>query len=184
MDYVIQVAPGTEDKTEMLIRGKVKANTYTRCFHPVRHMRKKFHGEWRDLYEKLLPGYVFIISQSIRELYGELRRVPALTKLLGKEGDLFISLAEYEIEWLEQIVSLRRNEPRTDADCAEVGLSQVMVTEENRVMVLSGPLKGIEGRIRKMNLHKRVAEVEVDFMGRKMIVYLGIEIVRTRTIEN
>ena len=34
-----------------------------------------------------------------------------------------------------------------------------------------------EGRIKKVHLHRRVAEVEVDFMGRKTVIHLGIELV-------
>ena len=85
MYYVLQVAPGTEERTERLIRGQVRNRAYGRCFHPMRHVRKKFRGEWRDFHEKLLPGYVFITSESVRELYQELRQVPVLTKMLGKE---------------------------------------------------------------------------------------------------
>ena len=43
--------------------------------------------------------------------------------------------------------------------------------------ILSGPLKSVEGQIKKINLHRRIAEVEVDFMNRKTVVYLGIEMV-------
>ena len=66
MYYVLQVAPGMENQTEILIKEQVRKSTYGSCFHPLRHMRKKFHGEWKDLYEKLLPGYVFITSDCIR----------------------------------------------------------------------------------------------------------------------
>ncbi len=38
----------------------------------------------------------------------------------------------------------------------------------------------MDGMIRKINLHKRIAEVEVEFMNRKTIVYLGIELLDNR----
>ena len=34
----------------------------------------------------------------------------------------------------------------------------------------------MQGQIRKINLHKRRAEVEVDFMNQKTVIHLGIEI--------
>ena len=83
MYYVIQVAPGTEDKVEEQIQAMVGKEMYGRCFHPMRHMRKKFRGKWTEVHEKLLPGYVFITSDQVRELYLKLRRVPAVTKLIG-----------------------------------------------------------------------------------------------------
>ncbi len=59
----------------------------------------------------------------------------------------------------------------------EVGLSRVAVAENDEVVILSGPLENMKGMIKKINLHKRVAEVEVDFMNRKTVIYLGIELV-------
>lgn len=171
--YVMQVAPGAEARTGALIEARVDEELYGRCFYPLRHVRKKFHGEWRDCHEKLIPGYVFVSSSRVEELYRELKRVPVLTKVLGhSEGELFIPLASEEVEWLEKVT----------ADGAEVPLSRVQVSEGDAVTVLGGPLKDMEGHIRKINLHRRIAEVEVDFMGRKTVIHLGIELVRKELI--
>ena len=196
MFYVLQVAPGTEDRTEALIRRRVESGVYSRCFHLLRHVRKKYRGEWKDVHEKLLPGYVFVTSNSAMGLYQELKRVPMLTKVLGRDGELFVALREGEVEWLEALLGMEEGMGGDESDsgiqmnmvadmedvvsadgCAiEVGLSQVLV-ENERVVILSGPLKNVEGRVRKYNLHKRVAEVEVEFMGRKTVIYLGVEMV-------
>lgn len=177
MYYVIQVSPGAEDKTETMIRELVADNMYGRCFHPLRHVRKKFHGEWVDQHEKLLPGYVFITSGNIRELSQTLKRVPVLTKVLGRDEEQFIPLSSDEVEWLEQITGQTSNagESENGVEC-EAGLSQVLA-EEDAITVLSGPLKNMEGKIKKINLHKRIAEVEVEFMGRSTVIYLGVEMV-------
>lgn len=104
----------------------------------------------------------------MEELYLELKQVPALTKLLGHSvGELFVPLASGEVEWLEKMA----------ADGAEVALSRVQVSERDAVTVLEGPLKDMEGYIKKINLHRRIAEVEVDFMSRKTVIHLGIELV-------
>lgn len=196
MFYVLQVAPGTEDRTEALIRRRVESGVYSRCFHLLRHVRKKYRGEWKDVHEKLLPGYVFVTSNSAMGLYQELKRVPMLTKMLGRDGELFVALREGEVEWLEALLGMEEGMGGDESDsgiqmnmvadmedvvsadgCAiEVGLSQVLV-ENDRVVILSGPLKNVEGRVKKYNLHKRVAEVEVEFMGRKTVIYLGVEMV-------
>lgn len=166
--YVMQVAPGTEAHTEALIKARVDEKLYGRCFHPLRHVRKKFRGEWKDCHEKLIPGYVFFTSGCIEALYQKLKRVPTLTKVLGhSENELFIPLAAGEVEWLEKMM----------ADGTEVLLSRVEVSEGDTVTVLEGPLKDMEGNIRKINLHRRIAEVEVEFMGRKTVIHLGIELV-------
>ena len=56
-------------------------------------------------------------------------------------------------------------------------MSQVAVGEGRQVRILSGPLKNLEGKIQKINLHKRIAIVETEFMGNRSLLHLGIEIV-------
>ena len=173
MYYVIQVAPGKEVEAEIYIKERVALGLYSSCFHPVRHVRKKFHGVWEDKHEKLLPGYVFINSDNARELYLDLKRIPMMTKLLGRQKEFITALTEEETAWLEKIVSIG-----IDGNISgEVLLSQIEVSENNEVRILSGPLYNMDGMIKRINLHKRIAEVEVEFMGRKTVIHLGIEMV-------
>ncbi len=51
------------------------------------------------------------------------------------------------------------------------------VSEGDVVTVVDGPLKDLEGHVKKIHLHRRIAEVEVNFMGRKTVIHLGIELV-------
>ena len=202
MYYVIQVAPGMEDKTEMLIKRRVKKSVYGCCFHPLRHVRKKFRGEWRDLHEKLLPGYVFITSDSVKELYQELKQVAKMTKLLGTEGDYFISLEKTEAIWLEkwgkgektevdiagrgsniENAGTLQKEMQEEKSQTEIGLSQVKMGADG-FTILSGPLKGMDEEIKKLHLHKRLAEVEVEFMGKKKRIYLGIELLKEKETDD
>lgn len=181
MYYVLQVAPGTETKTETHISSILSRELYGECFHPTRHMRKKFHGIWKDIHEKLLPGYVFITTDDIRKLYMELQKIPLLTKLLGKEDEYFAQLKDRDAEWLERLMG--QNGSRTDGEEGEwheVSLSQVSVEEGSGVRVVSGPLKDMDGMIKKINLHKRMAEVEVEFMNRRTVIYLGIELLKKK----
>lgn len=168
--YVMQVATGTEDKVEEQVRMVVRNELYDSCFHPMRRVKKKYRGEWKEVQDKLLPGYVFITSDCVQELYRELKCVPAFTKILGKDTERFIPLPEHEVKWLEQIMN-------SSDQNREVQLSQVSVSEDDVITILSGPLKNIEGCIRKIDLHRRIAKVEVDFMNRKTVIHLGIDMV-------
>ncbi len=170
MYYVIQVASGMEDKVEEQIEVMVEKGIYQQCFHPIRHVKKKIRGEWKELREKLLPGYVFIVSDDIEELYLRLRYVPAFTKLLGKDGGQFVPLPEHEVEWLKKITGSA--DSRMEAE-----ISRVSVSEDDVVTILSGPLKDMEGYIKKIDLHRRIAKVEVDFMNQKTVIHLGIEMI-------
>lgn len=185
MYYVLQVTSGTESKTEEHIISILPEELSYQCFHPIRHIRKKFHGRWTDIHEKLLPGYVFITTDNIMEVYQQLRKVPMLTKLLGREGGYFAELFPDDVEWLEKMLEINKyavlDSHDTDRENVssteyEVGISRVSVEEGNEIRIISGPLKNMDGMIKKINLHKRRAEVEVDFMNRKTVVYLGIEL--------
>lgn len=171
--YVIQVAAGTEDKVEEQVRVMMRNELYGSCFHPMRRVKKKFRGEWKEIQEKLLPGYVFITSDNIQELYQEFKYVPAFTKVLGKEEERFIPLPDHEVRWIEGLM-------KPSDQNMEVQLSQVSVSENDVITILSGPLKNMEGYITKIDLHRRIAKVEVDFMNRKTVIHLGIELVRKK----
>lgn len=182
MYYVLQVAPGAEEKTETHIEAILPDHIYGYCFHPTRQIRKRFHGVWKDTHEKLIPGYVFVTTDDIDAVFMRLKKVPMFTNILGRDGDCFVKLADHEVEWLEKMLRLdagrnlesHRNDSRNSR--YEATLSQVGFDEGNEIKILSGPLKGMEGMVRKINLHKRTAEVEIEFMGRRTVVYLGIEL--------
>lgn len=199
--YVIQVMSGMEDKVEEQIGIIVEKRLYEGCFHPIRRVKKKIRGEWKELREKLLPGYVFIISENVGELYQKLKSVTVFTKMLGKDGDEFIPLAEHEVQWLEEITGLesdgedgnignsrnitsiksdKNGNKKGNSKNMEVQISRVSVSEDDKITILSGPLKNMEGCIKKIDLHRRIAKVEVNFMNRKTVIHLGIEMVEKR----
>lgn len=191
MYYVLQVASGKEEKAEIYISVILSNTLYGECFHLTRHMRKKFHGKWVDVQEKLLPGYVFITTENAKELFLELKKVPMHTNIVGRDGWNFARMQDSDIEWLENIREFgvcavpqkcqKNSEKRKkgiseDRPWYEVGLSQVSVDEGEQIQIVSGPLKGIEGMVKKIHLHRRMAEVEIPFMKRKTVIYLGIEL--------
>lgn len=163
-----------ESCTELHIRKTIPEDLYISCFHPIRHVKKKFHGQWKEMQEKLLPGYVFLKSERISELYPEIMGLPMLTKLLGRDRKHFAALPENEALWLDRIMS------GGDTGNGVVSISQINVNENDEITILSGPLKNMEGLIKKIHLHKRIAEIEVDFMNRKTVIHLGIEILGKR----
>lgn len=48
--------------------------------------------------------------------------------------------------------------------------------ENSEVYVNSGPLKGMEGQIKKVDRHKKRAKVLIKFMDSEKLVDLGVEI--------
>ena len=167
MYYVIQTAPGGEAKAKQMIERLINKELFDQCFFLTRDTKKKYHGEWKTVTEKLLPGYVFIRTDAVEVLYRATRRVPALIKFLGKDEDSIVPISPEETAWVERLVK----------HGAHIPASKIDISEGDKVTILTDPLKDLEGYIKKLNLHKRVAEVEVAFMGRKTVLYLGIEMV-------
>ena len=80
---------------------------------------------------------------------------------------------EILIDNLKQVIGLLL---RMGSDSQLVEMSSGII-ENDRVQVLSGPLKGMEGSIRKIDRHKRMAYLEVEMFGRTVEMKVGLEIV-------
>lgn len=79
-------------------------------------------------------------------------------------------LAPDEAAWLNAF---------TDVETHVVQMSEGFI-EGDRVLVTRGPLKGHELEIKRINRHKREAELEVPILGRTKRIKVGLEIVSKR----
>ena len=178
MYYVLYVGDGKEQHAENFIRSYVPEQFYSHCFHLQRHMKKKFRGSWCDSYSKLIPGYIFVESDQIEDFSEKAMKTLLPLKVLGmekdREGEFFRPLDERETAWIKMLTPGSSLKDPDDM-CYMVELSRVSIGEDGKVSILSGPLKHLQSQIKKFNLHKRIAEVEMDFMGNQSSLYLGIE---------
>lgn len=181
MWYVMQVMSGKELQTILMMERGISCGILENCFVPVCRMKKKYQGRWQEITEKLFPGYVFLISSEPQSLYRELKQIPALTKLLGNCEQYFTPLSKKDERFLMKLQNMQTisHMPSKErkAGLPEVELSRVIVEENRKIRIVSGPLRNLEGQIKKINLHKRIAVVEAEFMGNKSLLHLGIEIV-------
>ncbi|MBE5870553.1 MAG: hypothetical protein E7294_04750 [Lachnospiraceae bacterium] len=181
MYYVIYVGAGKEALAENYIKSRISEELCERCFHPIRHLRKKIRGEWKEIYQKLIPGYIFIFSENVLSLYEELQKIPLFFGLLGKDDPENTSqiypLTDAEVKWLMKITGNFKEVSDFDGNPVSE-LSLIDFDENDQVRVLSGPLTDFVGKVKKIDLHRRIAMVEVDFMGQSTILHLGIEFVQ------
>ena len=104
--------------------------------------------------------------ENLEQLAENLRKVTGMTRLLGT-GDEIIPLSQEEVELLlklgkeEQLVAMSTG-----------------IIENDQVRILTGPLQGMEGYIRKINRHKRKAWVSIEMFGRSVDMEVGLEIVK------
>lgn len=92
--------------------------------------------------------------------------MPAFTKVLGN-NKVFISLNDEEVAWLNTFMG---------GDRRVIQMSEGIV-EGGKVIVLRGPLVGHEAEIKRIDRHRRMAELEVSMLGRTKTIRLGLEIV-------
>lgn len=165
MWYVIQVRTGTEENIRIQCQKRIPESILTRCFIPYYEEKKRMRGEWVTLKKVLFPGYVFMVTDDLEELYLQLRDVTGLTRFLGT-GDEIVPLTSEEEEFLrhmggeEQVVRMSEG-----------------IIEGAQVHVTTGPLQGMEGYIRKIDRHKRKAYLEISMFGRIQSVQVGLEVV-------
>ena len=114
----------------------------------------------------LLPGYIFFVSDHPQELQKLLKRIPEFAKTLG-DDDGAIPLYQEEVEFLQRYTGDERILKMSEGYL--VG-SELVVTD--------GPLKDYQGKVMKIDRHKRTAVLELEFLGREMKVTVGLEVVR------
>lgn len=169
---VVHVRDREERRVEEFIAGLLPKNINAQCFHLTRSRKKRFEGRWQTIQEELFPGYVFIDTDDPDRIYRELKKAPRL-KLLFSDDEYVSTLEQNESDFIELIADKN----------GDIGISRVMVDEDGTIRYLSGPLHSVRDKVRKVNLHKRIAEVETSLMGRKQLLYLGIEIGREADLE-
>ncbi|MCI9162630.1 MAG: hypothetical protein HFG59_05140 [Lachnospiraceae bacterium] len=162
---VVHVRDQEEKNTKEFVSNLLPKNLNARCFHLTRSRRKKYGGQWHTVQENLFPGYVFIDTDQPEQVYQELKRAPR-PRLLFSDEEYVSALEQQESDFMGMLADRS----------GDIGLSTVRVGSDGELSYVSGPLRMARDKVRKVNLHKRVAEIEADLMGQRRVLYLGIEI--------
>lgn len=168
--YVIHVTGRQEEHVKALVL-KLLSDVARDCYTPAYECARKIGGTWCRVTKMLFPGYVFVETSDPAGLRDRLSEIPAFARLLGASKESFLALTDDEVAWLNAF---------TNAETHVVEMSEGVI-EGDRVLVTKGPLRGHEGLIRKVNRHKRLAELEIHMFGRDKRVRIGLEIVRKRS---
>ena len=165
MWYVVQVRTGTEENIRLQCNRKLAKPVLENCFIPYYEEKKRIQGNWTIQKKVLFPGYLFVITEQVDELYQQLKQIIGLTKLLALDDEI-VPIKPQERDFLltfggdEQIVRMSEG-----------------IIENSQVKILSGPLMGKEGCIKKIDRHKRKAYLEIPMFGRMQRVEVGLEVV-------
>ena len=171
MYYVIQVKTGKEQKAIDDINKNRPDEESFDVFAPYRKIIKKFKGVEKECIERCFPGYIFVETDNVKELFRQLYFTPGFQKLLGREEgtDNFVPLDQDESRMVDILYS-KNNNRITE-------ISNIEVKEGETIRVLDGPLIGLETKIKKVNLHKRNVTIEYMMCGRLVSSNVGINII-------
>ena len=162
--YVIQTYTGREEQLVEMIRRIVPRGYYGECFVIYSEQLRHRQQENQIHVLRLFPGYVFISSNNIEQLFRWLKRVPAMSKIMTADDFAFTPLGDGEAEFLLGIM---------DADHV-VRLSYVATDGRDHVTYLSGPLEQCREQIQSYRFRKRYAIVRLMLEGCEKDVKLGI----------
>lgn len=158
--YVVQVITGAEERMCDAIRracdehdGAARADgdrvALKECFSPRFASRRKRMGEWRGVERALLPGYVIADVRNPAMLAQSLRNVQDFARVLASD-ETYSPLNDAERTWLEaQSSETDRTIPLSFGH-----------REGEKLVVTSGPLKGNEAMITKVDRKNCMAHVE------------------------
>lgn len=165
MWYVVQVSTGAEERIRLQFEKKIDKSIMEECFIPQYEEKKHFRGKWTVLKKILFPGYVFVVTDHLNDLYEELKHIDGMTKMIGT-GQEIVPLTDEEVEFIQHF----------GGEDKIVQMSEGII-ENSQVKILSGPLEGMEAFIRKIDRHKRKAWLEIEMFGRMQRVEVGLEII-------
>lgn len=111
----------------------------------------------------MFPGYVLINTKMTVTIFNKISSIPKSIRVLSN-GSYYSKIDEAQIK---PILKLIGNE-------GVVSYSQIYI-ENSAVFVKSGPLKGLEGMICKIDRRKNRAKLLVNFMNSYKTVDVGIE---------
>lgn len=167
MYYVIWTLTGKENIVRDEILAQIGAEYNNRIHILTRERKQKYRGEWQKRKEKLFPGYLFmdLDATQVEPVREVLRRATEHAKVL-KTGDELYPIHVQEEQLLRRLTG----------DTTNVEVS-VGVIEGDKIVVREGPLVGMEGMIKRIDRHKRMAVLEVELFNRISEVKVGLEIV-------
>ena len=163
MWYVIWTSTGSERKAKEAVEGLVN-----RCFVPRKSINIKREGEWKIAEKPLFPGYLFVDTEDAEELSQKLRKIEGFNQILTTDKKFF-PLYENDAIFVEKLYN----------GGGVFDISEGYI-EGDLVRVTAGPLFGLEGLIKKIDRHKRIACLEFDMFGRVVNTTVGLEITEKR----
>ena len=116
--------------------------------------------------QPMFPSYIILQSVNGVDSFtlAALKKVPDFYHFLNSNTDI-VALGGHDLQVIQHFLGLG----------PKIGQSLVRFDENDRIVVIEGPLKGIEGSIVKVDKRKQRAKICVNFGGAANTMDLGFE---------
>ncbi len=166
--YVLQVRTGGEDDFIQRYERSCFAPK-GRLFLPKRALLVRRAGKVSRKELPVFPGYVFLETERVdEETRWQIRHIEGFYRFLKNSGNNPTPLSDKDRALLHHFISFGK---RAD-------ISKVTFDENDRIVVLEGPLKGLEGKIIKVDRRKSRAKVILDLYEKSFPIDFGFEEVK------
>ncbi|MFI3257926.1 MAG: antiterminator LoaP [Spirochaetales bacterium] len=130
-------------------------------------------GKTENEMKPVFPGYIFVQADSVdAELFNIMRSTKNFLRFLQTNKNI-VPLQHNDLALLEHFMRL--------GGVAEI--STVTFDENDRIVIKSGPLKGLEGSIVSVNRRKKRAKIALDLSNQKFLIDLAFNILEERINE-
>ena len=166
--YAIQVKTRGEQKFMRLFRALHPDTPFAMHF-PQRRIDIRRRGKIQQSTAAVFPGYVFIAAdgEDITARQWDLRRTDGFYRFL-KSNQNIKPLADRDLELVLHFI--KKAGP-------VAGISRVYFNEHARIVVIEGPLMGLEGKIIKVDKRKKRAKVKLNLYDDSFAIDLAFEVI-------
>ena len=165
MWYVIQVQARHEELVADKCRQRVIVPGEQVFVIMAERMFRKKEG-WERQLHPAFQKYVFAEMEDVEDFRIRLRKIKELAKLLEIGGDI-TPIRPEEQELLLEL----------GGDDHIIRISEGYM-EGEKLVVTDGPLKGLEGTVKRVNPRQHMVEIVTSLLGEESVVRLGVELVQ------
>lgn len=168
--YALFVMTGEEEKVKERLLYRFRGRDDLKIVVPMRKIRERRNGIWEVRLKTLFPGYILYNGIMETEDYYNMKEVPGLLRVLKNEYE------PLEIHYDEIYVI-----SRLMCNGEIIGTSTLYKSGE-KIIVVDGPLVGLEGLIESVDARKGRAKIRLNFLGEPRLADLDINMIQIAKI--
>ena len=165
--YAIQVRTRSEEKYIRLFKSQHSDESFQIHF-PRRRINNKRDGKIIPAMYAVFPGYIFIeaASDDILRHQWDFRRIEGFFRFLKSNSNI-TPIIENDLNIVHHFIKPAG---------AVVDISKVYFNDKSRIVVLEGPLSGLEGNIIKVDKKRCRAKIKLDLFDDSFTIDLAFEV--------